>query len=149
MRQLVSFALAAIAIVGFVFLALGENASGDDKKTEPAAKAVYKPVSKIGDFMEGVEHVLASAGKEAKAAKYSRVRYYANVLAEMMNVTAYHKSEEVHGAENMKKWKAISVEMRDDFLELAVVAKKKDAKAVKKMLGDIEDTCEVCHDLRE
>ena len=61
----------------------------------------------------------------------------------------FHSSEEVKGAANMKKWKTISVAIRDDMQKVALTIKKQDVAGAKKLLGAVEKTCETCHDMRE
>ena len=144
MRQWISPAIAVLALVGFTFVVAGSEAASEASESTPC----YKPVAPIGDLMEQVDDIFDNIGKQAKVKKFKKARQAANLLAEVMNVVRYHSSEEVT-KDKMKKWKKIAVEVRDGALEIAANAKKKDGAKVKSLLGELEDTCETCHDLRD
>ena len=75
-----------------------------------------------------------------------KAAYY---VAEYANVLQFHTSEEVKVAANVKKWKDISVAIRDDMQKVALTIKKKDATGAKKLLDKVEAACEACHDMRD
>ena len=109
----------------------------------------YKPVVPMDDLMDAVDENFEAISDQLKIKKYSKAMKAAHYVAEFCNVLQFHTSDEVEGAANMKKWKAVSISIRDDMMKVAMAIKKKDAAGAKKMLKAVEDSCESCHDMRD
>ena len=135
-----------------VFVLAGLPGSGESTLDFPTAYGeapCYTPVVPMDDLMDAVDDNFEEISDQLKAKKYSKAMKAAYYVAEFCNVLQFHTSEEVKGAANMKKWKAIAVSIRDDMMKVALAIKKKDATGAKKMLKAIEDSCESCHDMRD
>lgn len=135
-----------------VFVLAGLPGSGESTLDFPTAYGeapCYTPVVPMDDLMDAVDDNFEEISDQLKAKKYSKAMKAAYYVAEFCNVLQFHTSEEVKGAANMKKWKTISVAIRDDMQKVALTIKKKDVAGAKKLLGAVEKTCETCHDMRE
>ena len=127
-----------------------KEASADAKKGADGKKAAaYKPVISTHDLMEFMGDGFDEIGEQAKIKKFKKAALHANLVAELSNVLQFLESEEVEGADKMKKWKKIAASLRDEMVQVAAAAKKKDGAGVKKLLDKVEETCETCHDMRD
>ena len=57
---------------------------------------------------------LSLISDQLKIKKYSKAMKAAYLVAEFCNVLQFYSSDEVKGTANMKKWKAVSISIRDD-----------------------------------
>ena len=144
---------AGVVIVFALVLTLSGFVGGGSTSVDlPAAYGVapcYTPVVPMDDLMDAVDDNFEEISDQLKAKKYSKAMKAAYYVAEYANVLQFHTSEEVKGAANLKKWKDISVAIRDDIQKFALTIKKKDATGAKKLLDKAEAACEACHDMRD
>ena len=147
------FIVCSLAVLGALAMALvglpGGNHSNLDFPAVYGETPSYKPVVPMDDLMDAVDDNFEAISDQLKIKKYSKAMKAAHYVAEFCNVLQFHTSDEVKGAANMKKWKAVAISIRDDMMKVALAIKKKDATGAKKMLKAIEDSCESCHDMRD
>ena len=147
------FIVCSLAVLGALAMALIGLPGGNHKNLDfPAVYGEtpsYKPVVPMDDLMDAVDDNFEAISDQLKIKKYSKAMKAAHYAAEFCNVLQFHTSDEVKGAANMKKWKAVAISIRDDMMKVAMAIKKKDATGAKKMLKAIEDSCESCHDMRD
>ena len=147
------FVLGGVVILFALAVTLsGLTGGGRASLDLPAAYGVapcYTPVVPMDDLMDAVDDNFEEISDQLKAKKYSKAMKAAYYVAEYANVLQFHTSEEVKGAANLKKWKDISVAIRDDMQKVALTIKKKDATGAKKLLDKVEAACEACHDMRD
>ena len=147
------FIVCSLAVLGALVMALiglpGGNHNNLDFPAVYGETPSYKPVVPIDDLMDAVDDNFEAISDQLKIKKYSKAMKAAHYVAEFCNVLQFHTSDEVKGAANMKKWKAVAISIRDDMMKVAMAIKKKDATGAKKMLKAIEDSCESCHDMRD
>lgn len=147
------FVLGSVVILFALAVTLaGLTGGGTTSLDLPAAYGVapcYTPVVPMDDLMDAVDDNFEEISDQLKAKKYSKAMKAAYYVAEYANVLQFHTSEEVKGAANLKKWKDISVAIRDDMQKVALTIKKKDATGAKKLLDKVEAACEACHDMRD
>ena len=147
------FIVCSLAVLGALVMALvglpGGNHSDLNLPVVYGETSCYKPVVPMDDLMDSVDDNFEAISDQLKIKKYSKAMKAAHYVAEFCNVLQFHTSEEVEGAANMKKWKEISISIRDDMMKVAMAIKKKDAAGAKKILKAVEDSCESCHDMRD
>ena len=147
------FIVCSLAVLGALVMALvglpGRNHSDLNLPAVYGETPCYKPVVPMDDLMDAVDDNFEEISDQLKAKKYSKAMKAAYYVAEYANVLQFHTSEEVKGAANLKKWKDISVAIRDDMQKVALTIKKKDATGAKKLLDKVEAACEACHDMRD
>ena len=147
------FIVCSLAVLGALVMALiglpGGTHSNLDFPAVYGETPSYKPVVPMDDLMDAVDDNFEAISDQLKIKKYSKAMKAAHYVAEFCNVLQFHTSDEVKGAANMKKWKAVAISIRDDMMKVAMAIKKKDATGAKKMLKAIEDSCESCHDMRD
>ena len=147
------FVLGSVVILFALAVTLsGLTGVGTTSLDLPAAYGVapcYTPVVPMDDLMDAVDDNFEEISDQLKAKKYSKAMKAAYYVAEYANVLQFHTSEEVKGAANLKKWKDISVAIRDDMQKVALTIKKKDVAGAKKLLDKVEAACEACHDMRD
>ena len=147
------FIVCSLAALGAFVMALvglpGGNHSDLNLPVVYGETPSYKPVVPMDDLMDAVDENFEAISDQLKIKKYSKAMKAAHYVAEFCNVLQFHTSDEVEGAANMKKWKAVSISIRDDMMKVAMAIKKKDAAGAKKMLKAVEDSCESCHDMRD
>jgi hypothetical protein len=147
------FIICSLAVLGALVMALvglpGRNHSDLNLPAVYGETPCYKPVVPMDDLMDAVDENFEAISDQLKIKKYSKAMKAAHYVAEFCNVLQFHTSEEVEGAANMKKWKEISISIRDDMMKVAMAIKKKDAAGAKKILSAVEDSCESCHDMRD
>jgi len=147
------FLSGSLVVLGALVIALLGWPRGKDAAIDfPAVYGetpCYTPVVPMDDLMDAVDDSFEAISDQLKIKKYSKAMKAAHYVAEFCNVLQFHTSEEVKGAANMKKWKAIAVSIRDDMMKVAQAIKKKDAAGAKKLLSTVEDSCESCHDMRD
>jgi len=147
------FIVCSLAVLGALVMALvglpGGNHRDLNLPVVYGETPCYKPVVPMDDLMDSVDDNFEAISDQLKIKKYSKAMKAAHYVAEFCNVLQFHTSEEVEGAANMKKWKEISISIRDDMMKVAMAIKKKDAAGAKKMLSAVEDSCESCHDMRD
>ena len=145
--------LGGVAILFALVVTLSGLVGGGSSTIElPAVYGVapcYTPVVPMDDLMDAVDENFEEISDQLKAKKYSKAMKAAYYVAEYCNVLQFHSSEEVKGAANLKKWKDISVAIRDDMQKVALTIKKKDAAGAAKLLDKVEAACEACHDMRD
>ena len=143
----------SLVVLGVLGLVLAGFPSGTDSNLElPTVYGetpAYKPVVPMDDLMDAVDDNFEAVSDQLKIKKYSKAMKAAHYVAEFCNVLQFHTSEEVEGAANMKKWKSISISIRDDMMKVAMAIKKKDAAGANKILKSVEESCESCHDMRD
>ena len=147
------FVLGSVVILFALAVTLsGLTGGGTTSRDLPAAYGVapcYTPVVPMDALIDAVDDNFEEISDQLKAKKYSKAMKAAYYVAEYANVLQFHTSEEVKGAANLKKWKDISVAIRDDMQKVALTIKKKDATGAKKLLDKVEAACEACHDMRD
>ena len=147
------FVLGGVAILFALVVTLsGLTGGGATSSDLPAAYGVapcYTPVVPMDDLMDAVDDNFEEISAQLKAKKYSKAMKAAYYVAEFANVLQFPSSEEVKGTANLKKWKEISVAIRNDMQKVALTIKKKDTAGAKKLLDTVEKACETCHDMRE
>ena len=110
-------------------------------------KETFKPVASIDSLMRGQEQqfdalteLLGDTSKRGRTAGLVRA---AELLAELANVNHEH-------AEKRADYSAWTIKMRTLALDIATEAKKRkkaDNAKMTKLLGEIDVTCNACHDV--
>ena len=126
---------------GLVLVTRAESA------TQAGEKETFKPVASIDSLMRGQEQqfdalktLMGNTGARGRAAGLVRA---AELLAELANVNHQHSEKRA----DYNQW---TIKMRTLALDIAAEAKKRkkadDAK-MNTLLGEIENTCNACHDV--
>ena len=80
--------------------------------------------------------------RDANAKKrFARLDHEARALAEMANINGYHKGAREH--DDYRNWAA---QLKQQAIQFADLAKKKDIAAARKLAGKMNKTCKACHD---
>jgi cytochrome c556 len=131
----------ALCVWGLVLVTRAESAAQDD------AKEAFKPVASLDSLMRGQEQqfealktLLGDTNARGRTAGLVRA---AELLAELANVNHQH-------AEKRADYNEWTIKMRTLALDIAGEAKKRqnaDDTKMKTLLGEIEATCNACHNV--
>jgi len=96
---------------------------------------------KIGEL---AKKELAAANFKKEARELELLGYRAAVVGAL---TYYYAPAAKTGKKDPQEWRSLSVQMRDNSVNLAVAAHKADPAAVLKACSDLSSTCTQCHNV--
>lgn len=130
----------AVSAVAIVLAASGLYRVSAQESSDSAAPA-FAPASPLEDMMELNGDYFKELRKSMKPKpNYKKVAHYANVIAEIGNVAAYHQ------ATSEADWWKFADGLKVTALELAKAAEDKNDEALEAGVGKLGDSCKACHD---
>lgn len=146
MKRVIALVVVFGAVAGCLTLliggvqASGAQSAGEDSKAKPKPKP-YEMVADLYVVMGYVDDIFNEMPDKVKANRTRKVSTEAMFLAELANISTYAKDWR-----GEKGWLEYMTTMKNDFLEMSKVAKKKDKDAVNALHKKITNTCDTCHD---
>jgi len=131
------------AATGLVMMLL--LASHGVGQTPSAPPAPFKPVMPLlalmGEQDAHFDNIRELIRNVDAPERFEKLRHEALALAEMANINGYHRGSQQH--EDYRSWAS---DLKQQAIEMAGQAEKKDVDAIKASAKKVIHTCKACHE---